>query len=126
MARCCCRTNRRGRCCASAMPVERVKRRLRTAVGAVLAAATLAAAAQGAGAGSAAPSEERLMLCAACHGPQGRSVQPAWPSLAGQPRLFVETQLVLIREGLREVPEMAAVMQGMSDAEIGALASYFA
>ena len=51
-------------------------------------------------------SPANLALCAACHGPQGRSNNPEIPSLAGQPRIFIENQLVLIREGLREVPAM--------------------
>lgn len=102
------------------MPVEGGWRALRACLFAAFAAASGWSAAQQL------PSADRLALCAACHGPQGRSQQPAWPSLAGQPRLFTETQLVLIREGLRDVPEMAALMQGMSDAEIGALAGYFA
>ena len=46
-------------------------------------------------------------------------------SLAGQPKLFIENQLVLIREGLRDVPAMKAVMGGLSDEEIVALARYF-
>jgi cytochrome c553 len=101
------------------MPVERRWRALRAGLVAALAAASACSAAQEA------PPVDRLALCAACHGPQGRSQQPAMPSLAGQPRLFTETQLVLIREGLREVPEMATLMHGMSDAEIGVLAGYF-
>ena len=48
------------------------------------------------------------------------------PSLAAQPKLFIENQLVLIREGLREVAPMKEVMAGMSDETISALAQYFA
>ena len=50
--------------------------------------------------------------CTACHGPAGNSPSPSVPSIAGQPRLFIENQLVLIREGLRDVPAMKAVMGG--------------
>jgi len=64
-------------------------------------------------------------VCAACHGPQGNSQQPLVPSLAGQPRLFIENQLVLVREGLREIPQMKGLLDGMKDAEIVALAQYF-
>lgn len=74
----------------------------------------------------AAPSAERLALCAACHGEAGVSVLPGTPSLAAQPGLFVENQLVLIREGVREVaPPMAEALKGMKDAEIRALARYY-
>ena len=63
--------------------------------------------------------------CMACHGPGGNSVAPAIPSIAGQPRTFLENQLVLIREGLRDVPSMKAVMGNLSDEEIVALARHF-
>lgn len=73
-----------------------------------------------------APSKERLAACAACHGPEGVAPSPAIPSLAGQPKLFIENQLVLMREGLREVPAMQAAVAGLSDEEIVALARHYA
>ena len=45
--------------------------------------------------------QERLQLCAACHGADGNSTTVGVPSIAGQPKLFIETQLVLIREEIR-------------------------
>jgi cytochrome c553 len=72
------------------------------------------------------PHAERLSVCAACHGPGGRSALPGTPSLAGQPKLFVENQLVIIREGLRDVPAMKPLLAGMVDEEIVALATYYA
>jgi cytochrome c553 len=77
------------------------------------------------GASVPAPASATLQSCAACHGTGGQSRDAAVPSLAAQPRVFTETQLVLIREGLREVPVMAGVMQGMSDETIRSLAAYF-
>ena len=79
------------------------------------------------GAAQAQSAAERLAQCAACHGAGGNSVVPGTPSLAGQPALFIENQLVLIREGIREVvPAMAQALKGMKDAEIRQLASYYA
>jgi cytochrome c553 len=81
------------------------------------------------GAGSALhaqPRPERLAACAACHGPGGQSALPGTPSLAAQPKLFVENQLVIIREGLRDVPVMKPLLAGMADEEIVALATYYA
>lgn len=72
------------------------------------------------------PPPETLVICNACHGPGGNSRIALTPSLAGQPKLFIENQLVLIREGLREVASMAAVMAGMTDQTIIALAQHFA
>ena len=61
----------------------------------------------------------------ACHGPGGNSQQPGVPSIAGQPKLFLENQLVLIREELRPSPVMLPIVKGMKDAEISRLAEHF-
>jgi cytochrome c553 len=63
--------------------------------------------------------------CTACHGPGGNSVSPGIPSIAGQPKLFIENQLVLIREQLRPSPQMLPIVKGMKDAEISRLAEHF-
>ena len=67
----------------------------------------------------------QLPLCVACHGPQGNSQIAQFPSLAGQPKVFLENQLVLIREGLRDIPPMKGLLDGMKDADLVVLASYF-
>lgn len=68
---------------------------------------------------------ERLALCAACHGTDGQSQQQNIPSLAGQPRVFIENQLVMIREGMRDIPAMKGTLEGVSDQELAALATHF-
>ena len=84
-----------------------------------LGALTLSLAAAGASAQDVAA---RLQACAACHGANGVSALANIPSLAGQPRVFLENQLVMIREGLREIPQMAGMLNGVSDAELSAMA----
>lgn len=69
---------------------------------------------------------QRLEVCVACHGPQGNSQNQQIPSLAGQPRIFLENQLVLIREGLRDIPQMKGTLDGLQDTDLIALAQYFA
>jgi cytochrome c553 len=66
-----------------------------------------------------------LALCVACHGPAGNSQNPTIPSLASQPKTFLENQLVLIRDGLRNIPSMKGVLDGLQDPELTALAQYF-
>jgi cytochrome c553 len=70
-------------------------------------------------------SQERLQLCAACHGEDGNSSNPQIPSIAGQPRLFLENQLILFREELRKSDQMAPVVRGLKDPEIIKLAQHF-
>src|SRR5689334_45522 len=68
---------------------------------------------------------ERAALCESCHGPGGNSTTANIPSLAGQPPIFLENQLVYFREGLRNAPVMQPLMQGVKDEEITALAKHF-
>jgi cytochrome c553 len=68
----------------------------------------------------------RLAQCAACHGADGNSQIKDFPSLAGQPRVFLENQLVMIREGMRDIPAMKGTLDGVSDADIAALAKHYA
>jgi cytochrome c553 len=70
-------------------------------------------------------SQERLQLCAACHGADGNSTNPQIPSIAGQPKLFVENQLILFREELRKSEQMLPVVKGLKDPEIIKLAEHF-
>ena len=70
-------------------------------------------------------SQERLQLCAACHGPDGNSVNPQVPSIAGQPKLFIENQLILFREELRKSDQMLPAVRGLKDPEIIKLAQHF-
>ena len=64
-------------------------------------------------------------VCLACHGPGGNSAIAGIPSIAGQPKLFIENQMVLIREELRVSPQMLPVVKAMKDAEITRLAEHF-
>ena len=63
--------------------------------------------------------------CLQCHGPDGNSVTAGIPSIAGQPKVFIENQLVLMREELRPAPQMQPLLKGMKDAEITRLAEHF-
>jgi cytochrome c553 len=67
----------------------------------------------------------RQALCVSCHGAQGKSDIQGVPSLAGQPKLFIENQLVLMREGVREVPAMKGMLDGLTDDEAIAIAKYY-
>jgi cytochrome c553 len=69
--------------------------------------------------------EKRAEPCAKCHGKDGISVKEGVPSLAGQPKVFLENYLVLTREGLRGSDEMRTLLRGMRDPDIVALANHY-
>jgi cytochrome c553 len=69
--------------------------------------------------------EQKAALCAACHGPNGNSTNPAVPSLAGQPRQFITTQLIMFREERRKDPQMSPIAAPLTNPEINALGGYF-
>jgi cytochrome c553 len=64
-------------------------------------------------------------LCAACHGPDGNSVIPANPSLAGQPEQAIATQLYQFREGNRKDAQMSPMAANLSNKEMNELAAHF-
>jgi cytochrome c553 len=70
-------------------------------------------------------SVQRQAVCSACHGASGQSQMQGVPSLAAQPKLFLENQLVLMREGIRDVPSMKGMLDGLSDNELSAIAQYY-
>jgi cytochrome c553 len=70
-------------------------------------------------------SQDRIQSCADCHGEDGNSTDPQIPSIAGQPKLFLENQLILYREEVRKSSEMLPVAKGLKDSEIIKLAEHF-
>jgi cytochrome c553 len=68
--------------------------------------------------------------CSTCHGPRGISVAPAFPNLAAQQAVYLETQLRAFRDRSRADPHAQAFMWGMAaqltDATIKDIAAYFA
>ena len=68
----------------------------------------------------------KLQVCGACHGSDGNSRIAGTPSLAGQPTTFLENQLVMIREGMRDIPAMKGQLDGVNDATIIAIAKFYA
>ena len=64
--------------------------------------------------------------CAACHGMDGKSTVAEIPRLAGQQSGFITPQMILFREGIRQVPAMQAPTEKLSDTDIEAVAAYYA
>lgn len=64
--------------------------------------------------------------CANCHGTDGRPVDPAMPPLAGLPQDFIQAQMRAFRTGQRPATVMHQISRGYTDAQVEALARYFA
>jgi len=63
--------------------------------------------------------------CFACHGVNGVSVNPDFPSLAGQSKVYIIKQLKAFKSGERKSPIMAPMVSGLNDDDIKAVADYF-
>jgi len=68
----------------------------------------------------------KAITCGACHGADGNSVNPVWPSIAGQhPTYFVE-QLQAFKGGQRSEPLMLGQVMLLNDEDMKNLAVYYA
>ena len=77
-------------------------------------------------AGDAAAGQAKSATCAACHGPTGISINPLWPSLAGQQEMYLAKQMTAYRDGTRSDPMMGPMAAALSDSDIADLAAFFA
>ena len=87
--------------------------------------ATLGADTVAAG-GDSGTSFEAAQTCVACHGQNGISLSPAWPTLAGQHEDYLVHALNQYRDGSRKDVVMASLAAGLSDETVALLAAYFA
>lgn len=90
--------------------------------------ASLSLAASPVMAGDAAAGKTKAVVCAACHGADGKAAIPTYPNLAGQNEGYLKLALKAYKNGERTGGQ-AAIMMGMakplSDADIDNLAAYF-
>jgi cytochrome c553 len=75
--------------------------------------------------GSAEAGQTKSAVCTACHGADGNSANPEWPSLAGQHAGFLRLQLKAFRDGQRQNPLMSPMAMGLSDEDISDLAAFY-
>ena len=77
-------------------------------------------------AGDAAAGKQKSVVCAACHGIDGNSVNPLWPKLAGQHAAYMTKQMKAFRDGERDDPVMAPMAKPLSDADIEDISAFYA
>ena len=67
----------------------------------------------------------KSVVCAACHGVDGNSTNPIWPSLAGQHASYISKQLMDFKEGRRVDATMAGMVAALNEEDMKDLAAYF-
>ena len=75
--------------------------------------------------GETAPPFDKAAACAACHGPNGISVSPNWPTLAGQHEEYLVHALNQYRDGTRKDPVMSPMAAPLTDDDVKLLAEFF-
>lgn len=76
-------------------------------------------------AGSKEDGQAKSATCVACHGVDGNSPNPEWPSLAGQHAAYIERQLKSFQTSERQNDLMSPMAMILSDQDVADLAAYF-
>jgi len=76
--------------------------------------------------GSAEAGQAKSGTCVACHGVDGNSVNPEWPSIAGQHAEYIVKQLKAFKDGARTNVLMSPMAVALTDQDMRDLAAYFA
>jgi cytochrome c553 len=75
--------------------------------------------------GNAAAGKERAAGCTSCHGENGVSPNDTWPNLGGQNAAYLAKILSAYRSGEQTDVMMSPLAQGLNDADIQNLATYY-
>lgn len=90
--------------------------------GCFLAISTVAGSAS---AGDAALGAQKAAVCGACHGMTGSSINPEWPSLAGQSEAYIVSQLQQFQQNKRTNPLMTPMAVGLTEDDMKDLGAHF-
>lgn len=77
-------------------------------------------------AGNAAAGQSKTAVCGACHGPDGNSLVPGFPKLAGQGERYLLKQLREIKDGKRVVVEMTGLLNNLNDQDLADISAFYA
>ncbi|KFE56540.1 c-type cytochrome [Pseudomonas syringae] len=75
--------------------------------------------------GDPAAGQAKTAVCGACHGPDGNSLAPNFPKLAGQGQRYLLKQLHEIKDGKRVVLEMTGLLTNLNDQDLADIAAYY-
>lgn len=91
-----------------------------------IAAAVLGWNGMAAAAGNKEAGQAKSAVCMGCHGADGNSVNPEWPSLAGQHAAYVVKQIKHFKASDRTNPLMVPMAMTLSDQDADDVAAYYA
>ncbi|MEM6639489.1 MAG: c-type cytochrome [Pseudomonadota bacterium] len=75
--------------------------------------------------GDAKAGEARAVVCAGCHGIDGNSLNPEWPTLAGQHQDYIINQLNNFQQGRRQNALMSPMSMGLTPTDMANLAAFY-
>lgn len=75
--------------------------------------------------GSAEAGKNKAVTCGACHGADGNSVNPAWPSIAGQHAQYIAESLQSFKDGTRSDVLMSSQSLMLNEQDMRDLGAYF-
>lgn len=75
--------------------------------------------------GDADAGQGKAAVCGGCHGADGNSLVSSFPKLAGQNELYLVKQMIDIRDGDRDVPQMTGLLAGYSAQDLADIAAYY-
>ena len=70
--------------------------------------------------------KQRATACFGCHGPEGISLNPKYPNLAGQSAEYLTKQLNAFRNGERKDDIMTPMAGSLSDVDVDNIAAFYA
>lgn len=94
-------------------------------LGPVLAALAALCASPVFAAGDAEAGAQKIAVCTSCHGDNGISVSPEFPSLAGQVPGYIALQLKAYKSGSRENAIMSGMVAALSEEDMADLDAYY-
>jgi cytochrome c553 len=69
--------------------------------------------------------KKKSEACVGCHGMNGKSNNPMYPSLKGQQNMYLIKAIKAYRDGGRQDPMMSNFAKSLSDGDIEDLAAYY-
>ena len=99
---------------------------IRVYVTALSLACTMAPLAPAHAGGDPVAGKTKAVVCSACHGIDGNSINPLWPKLAGQHEAYLAKQIRAFRDGVRVDPTMAPMVSILKEEDIDDIAAFYA